>query len=84
MVCIVEDGHVFTPHELACGHYRIIDLPGVPPQEVIHLCEHEEVYGRIVARRVRGLDKDALKAGQWAGKKVATKAEIVAITKAKK
>lgn len=78
VVCIVDDNHQFSFCELNNGQYKIIDVPGVPQEELIYLCEHvEDVEGKMTARRVVKLDEKAL------GKASMTKAEIAAITKVK-
>ena len=46
------DDHVFSHAEMNNGHYRIIDMPGVPPEEVMHLMAHaEDANGTMVKRR---------------------------------
>src|SRR3990172_5332160 len=81
VVCIVDDDHVFSHAELNCGHYRIIDVPGVPQEDLIHLCASvEDAEGKITARRAVKLDDAVLKSAQWVGRTSATKAQIAAIT----
>lgn len=61
VVCIVDDDHVFSYGELNCGHYRIIDVPGVWQGDLIYLCDHlEDEDGKMIARRVKSLDVAAI------------------------
>ena len=84
VVCLVDDDHVFSVAELTNGHYRILDLPGVPQEELVHLVQHEEdVEGKMTKRRTQGLDPVALKTGILAGKTSTTKAELALVTKVK-
>ena len=41
VVCVVEDDHKFSFAELNCGHYKIVEVPGVPAADLVHLTEHE-------------------------------------------
>lgn len=84
VVCLVDDGHVFSAAELVCGHYRIVDLPGVRQEDLLDLVEHaEDAEGKMVKRRVKNLDKDVLKSPVWINKATATKAELDGLKKAK-
>lgn len=85
VVFIVDDSHVFSHAELNCGHYRIIDVPGIPQEDLIHLMDSEyEADGKMKNRRIDELDKAILKSPEWIGKRNATKAEIAAIKKKKR
>jgi hypothetical protein len=81
VVSVHDDDHVFSFAELNCGHYRIIDLPGVPEMDLLSLVESKkDVDGRMIARRLVGLDTNILKSAPWVGKTTATKTQIDAIT----
>jgi hypothetical protein len=81
VVCVVDDGHVFSHVELNNGHYRIVDVPGVSQEELAHLCAMiVDADDNIVKRRTVALDFDVLNSAQWVGKTEATKAQIAAIT----
>lgn len=88
VVCIVEDGHVFSKAEMTNGQYRIIDVPGVPAQKFIHLTETQTVTDEktgdetIVALRSKSLDTTILKT-TWAERKQATEAQITSIVVSK-
>ena len=59
VICIVPDDHQFSKIEMECGSYRIIDVPGIPEDDLVHLCEHlENAEGIMVQRYVRGLDPE--------------------------
>lgn len=63
VVCIVDDDHVFSYAELNCGHYRIVDVPGVTQEDLTHLCEHvEDKVGNMIRRRAKALDVAAIEA----------------------
>lgn len=81
VVQIVDDDHKFSYAELNNGHYRIIDVPGVPQEELIHLCAAvEDAEGGMIKRRAVALDIVVLNSAQWVGRKTATKAQIAAVT----
>jgi hypothetical protein len=81
VVCVVDDGHVFSHAELNNGHYRIIDVPGVSPAEFVNLCALDiDAFGAMLKRRNVTLDFDVLNSAQWVSKTSATKAQITAIT----
>ena len=83
VVCMVDDNHVFSVTELNCGHYKIVDLPGVPQEDLVHLVASvEDANGTMTKRRAVGLDKAILK-GSWKNKASVTKAELDAVTKVK-
>ena len=81
VVCVEDDGHVFSAAERNCGQYRFIDVPGVS-QEMFNdiVAAKQDAQGNMVARRIKGLDSLVLKSGAWAGKVTATKAQIDLIT----
>jgi hypothetical protein len=84
VVALVDDGHVFSQAELTNGHYRILDLPGVPQEDLIHLVAHEsDAQGRMTKRRMLHLNPALLKAGIWIGRTTATQAQLAAITRAR-
>lgn len=84
VVCIVPDGHVFSLAELTCGQYRILDLPGVPEEELIHLVESRaDANGKTIARRTRGLNLAVLTSPAWRDRTSASKAELAALTRTK-
>ena len=84
VVCIVDDDHKFSEGELNCGQYRIIDLPGVPQEDLTHLCAHvEDVEGKTIRRRAVALDMTALKSAAWKNVTKISKDQIAAITIAK-
>lgn len=84
VVCLVDDTHVFSQAELNCGHYRIIDVPGVPQDDLLDLVEHAvDAEGNMVKRRVKTLDKNVLKSPAWISKTTATKAELDGLKKVK-
>jgi len=82
VVCVVENGHVFSKAELGCGHYRIIDVPGATQAAMIGLIESSfsADEGTMLRVRKRGLDAIALKNGVWKNRTTATKAQIDSIT----
>jgi len=52
VVCVMGDEHVFSHAEMNNGHYKIVEMPGVPPEDVIRLMAHEEdADGKMVKRR---------------------------------
>lgn len=82
VVCIVDDGHVFSKCEMTNGQYRIVDVPGVTQDQLASLVE--QVYAAdeatLLKRRRLALDITALKTGAWKTRASATKAQIDAIT----
>ena len=57
VVCLVDDTHVFSHAELNNGQYRIIDVPGVPQENLVHLVRHEEgLQGQMTKRRMVKID----------------------------
>jgi hypothetical protein len=82
VVCIVDDGHAFSFGELNCGHYRIIDIPGVPPADLANLVESVfDADGATILRRRRfTLLITVLNSGPWKNRTTATKAQIDSIT----
>ena len=84
VVELVDDGHVFSQAELTNGQYRILDVPGVPQDELVHLKAHvEDAQGRMTKRRAQQLDLTVLRTPAWRDKTVATKAEIATLTRTK-
>ena len=82
VVCLVDDDHVFSFAELNNGQYRIIDIPGVPQEDLLHLvASSKDAEGRTIKRRTKTLDPLVLKGPIWTGKNSATKAELDVITK---
>ena len=87
VVCMVDDDHKFNYAEMNNGHYRIIDLPGVPQEKLAYLLEPkvEVILGgvepeeRPLARRAVKIDLAAFPAKQ----KVATEADIAAVVSGK-
>ncbi len=60
VVCIVDDKHEFSHCEMNNGQYKIIDMPGVPQEKLIYLCEHaEDADGNMIQRRIKALDINA-------------------------
>ena len=83
VVCLVDDGHVFSFAELNNGHYKILDVPGVPQEELVHLVAAvEDGEGKMIKRRAVELDKAVLE-GARKNKTTATKSEIAANIKVK-
>lgn len=82
VVCIKEDGHVFSKGELDCGHYRIIDVPGVSAGALVSLTTSKfDATGAIMtALRSFTLDKTLLNSGAWKTRTIATKSQVDAIT----
>ena len=81
VVCLVDDGHVFSQAELTNGQYRILNLPGVPQEDLVHLVTPvEDTEGTMVKRRAHSLDPVALQNVAWQGKTGATQAELATIT----
>ena len=82
VVEVVADDHVFSLAERTNGQYRIIDVPGVPASEFLHLKEPllsaDEVT--IMRRRGRGFNLNVLNSPAWSNRASATKAQIDAIT----
>lgn len=84
VVCLVDDSHVFSFAELNNGHYRILDVPGVPQEDLGHLVTHaEDAQGRMTKRRTQNLDPIALKNPTWSGRTSATKGQLATITRTK-
>lgn len=84
VVCLVDDNHVFSHAELNNGHYRILDVPGVPQEDLVHLVTPVEgADGTMLKRRAQSLDPAALKVGIWVGKAETTVAELDTITSVK-
>jgi hypothetical protein len=84
VVELVDDGHVFSFAELNCGQYRIMDVPGVPQDELVHLKAHvEDAQGRMTKRRAQQLDLTVLRTPAWRDRTTATKAEIATLTRTK-
>jgi hypothetical protein len=81
VVCIVDDGHVFSKAELECGHYRIIDVPGVSQAELTDLIDavFDADGSTMTKRRKWTLPIGVLDAGVWKNRTTATKAQIDAI-----
>lgn len=85
VVCVVVDGHKFTDAEMNNGHYRIIDMPGVAVESVMHLSEQVHgSEGELIKRRKHTLDVSALNGGAWRTRHAASKEQIDAITLAKR
>ncbi len=81
VVCIVDDGHVFSAAERNCGQYRFIDVPGVSQEALLALVASKfDANSVMTARRIVSLDATALKSGAWSSKTTATKTQIDAIT----
>ena len=84
VVCVVDDSHQFSFAELNNGHYRIIDVPDVPQEDLIYLCEAiKNAEDDMIARRKWTLSIAVLNSAAWAGKTSATKDEIAAIVMAR-
>jgi len=81
VVCIVDDGHVFSHAELNCGQYRIIDVPGVSQEELTDLVDavFAADESTMLKRRRLTLPIAILNAGVWKNRTTATKAQIDAI-----
>lgn len=85
VVCVTEDGHVFSFGELNCGQYRFINVPGVPQADLINLIESVFSADEATMTRVRKvtLPISILSAGVWKNRTTATKAQIDSITTVK-
>lgn len=84
VVCIMADGHVFSDIELRCGQYRIIDVPGVHPNDIEALILPVlDAQKNLVRLRAKTLDLTALRNGAWRTRTSATKTQIDAITLSK-
>jgi hypothetical protein len=84
VVEIQEDGHAWSPAELACGEYRFLDVPGVPAADLAALVAPVvDVDQRVVRRRAATLDAAVLKAGEWSARTTATKTQLATITVAR-
>jgi len=82
VVDIVNDGVEIRPGTLNSGHYRIIDLPGIPQEALVHLkAAVFDTEGGLVRRRAKTLDIDALRSPEWAGRSEMTLAEVATLTK---
>ena len=83
VVEIVDDDHVFRP-SIFNGHYRILDVPGVPQEELVHLKAHvEDAQGKITKRRAQMLDITVLPVHAQRDSITMTKAQIAALTRAR-
>ena len=81
VVALVDDGHVFSDCERNNGQYRIIDLPGVPQEDLVHLVTPRFDANNVMTRRYnQTLDISAISAGAWRNRTSATKAQIDAVT----
>lgn len=77
VVCIVEDGHVFSERELNCGQYRFIDVPGVPVEDLLLLVLPSiDANEQSSSIRDLALDFSALISGPWRNRTAATKAQL--------
>jgi hypothetical protein len=84
VVQLVDDGHVFSQAEQTCGHYRFLNLDGVPQEELVHLVTaKEDAEGKMVARRTQNLDLTVLKTPAWRDRTSASKDEIATLTRTK-
>jgi hypothetical protein len=84
VVEIVDDGHVFSFAELNCGHYRMLDVPGVPQDELVHLVTPvKDAQGRMTKRRAQQVDLTVLRTPAWRNRTTATKAEVDILTRTK-
>ena len=81
VVCVTEDGHVWSKMELACGQYRFIDVPGVSQEAMIGLIASTfDTDEKMLRLRAVTLNIAALKTGAWKTRKTATKEQIESIT----
>lgn len=81
VVDIVRDGHVFSPAELNCGHYRMITVTGATEEDIARLIESGmDGRGELVKRRVYTLDMTALNSPTMRNKTSLTKAQIDSLT----
>lgn len=84
VVCLVDDSHVFSVAEMNNGQYKILDVPGVTQEELVHLVQHEEDgEGKITKRRTQALDTALLKNPTWRDRTSASKADVALLTKVK-
>ena len=80
VVCIVDDGHVFSRAELDCGQYLFINIPGVQQAEFVSLVAHmEDASGNMIKRRAKTLNIAALNSAPWKTRTSATKAQLLTI-----
>ncbi len=57
VVCIVEDGHVFSESELKCGNYKFINIKDTKQEDLIHLIESDyDEEGNILKLRKKVLN----------------------------
>ena len=81
VVCVKEDGHVFSHGELNCGQYRFIDVPGAVPADLAILIKPSFDAGRnLIRKRSAHLDPAVLSGVAWRTVTTATKAQIDSIT----
>ena len=56
VVCVAEDGHVWSPAELKCGQYQFVDVVGVPASTYDNLVASTlDVNGFVTAIRANTL-----------------------------
>lgn len=85
VVEIMEDGHIWSRVERACGQYRFLDVPGVSAVALSSLVapKVDAATQTLLARRLNTLDITALRSAVWASRTEATKTQIDAITVAR-
>lgn len=83
IVEILEDGHVFSASELSCGHYRVVDIPGVAAASLADLVQAAfDGQGRMTKRRAFTLDTTLLTHPAWRNVTTVTEAQLRNFVKA--
>ena len=61
IISIVEDGHVFSPAELNCGHYRVLDVIGATQEQLTDfVAARFDANGVITRKRDKGIDSTVI------------------------
>lgn len=81
VVCVVDDGHVFSAGERNCGHYRIIDVTGVSQSDLISLIDSVFAADGVTMTRLRKweIPITILSGDVWKTRTTATKLQIESI-----
>ena len=81
VVVIQPDGWVFSPAELNCGQYRVVDVAGVAPS-VFHSLLNSvfDAGGIMTARRAFRIEPTIINNAVWKVKFTATKTQIDLVT----
>ena len=80
VISVVDDGHVFSPAELNCGQYRVIDVIGATQEQLTDfVAARVDASGLITRKRDKSIDASVILSPQWAGITSVTLAQINAV-----